>query len=363
VNELSRMKKSKPRTRQSVEKDPHSERAAHSSSRLKIPTLLFEGDEDALPAHGIQNQPETTARLQLMARDPHSIYAHWDLPAEQKRESLVLKVHREHTGGSLAATISVARESNHAFVYVAEAGCQYVAQIGYSDGSGRWHGVATSVAVTTPQQAISFDRTTEYAQMPPAMPRYRPSSAIHHPIDTKEPAKPASIGIKPVSLVPPPSVSWTPSLPMKGEQLEETSFEKNYWRDLLASGGETTQTEMNYPTPPREESFSAEAGSIDLEQLLRTTFAQLSFGDSSFLGDAPAISPNFFLTVATELIVHGATHPNAQVSISGLPIELRPDGTFTCSFALVEGELALIVEAVSTDGDSRRVALKVLRQS
>jgi hypothetical protein len=357
------MKKLKPGTGQSAGRDLHSQDATHSSSRSRIPALLFEGDEDALAKVGSDDQPESTSKLLLMARDPYSIYAHWDLTASQKRQSLILKVHREHAGGPLAATVPVAPESNHAFVQVADAGTQYVAQLGHSDESGSWTAIATSSAVTTPPRSLSLDRTAEFGQMPPASPRFEVSSTPVQETETKITAKPSSRDTRLIPLVPPPNVSWTPSLPTRGEQPGETNFEKNYWRELLASSGDVLEAGMNYPALPGEESFSAETGSIDLEQLLQTAFAQLNFGDSSFLGDVPAISPNFFLTIATELIVHGATHPNARVSISGSPLDVRPDGTFTCHFALVDGELSLNVKAVSTDGDSRRAGLRVMRQS
>ena len=55
--------------------------------------------------------------------------------------------------------------------------------------------------------------------------------------------------------------------------------------------------------------------------------------------------------VKTELIVYGATEADAQLTMQGLPVKLRSDGTFTVRFALPEGDFAYPVRAVNRDGD------------
>jgi hypothetical protein len=57
----------------------------------------------------------------------------------------------------------------------------------------------------------------------------------------------------------------------------------------------------------------------------------------------------FWLWVNTELIVYGATEPDALVTVQGRPIELRPDGTFSLRFALPEGKQVIPVKATSSD--------------
>ena len=58
---------------------------------------------------------------------------------------------------------------------------------------------------------------------------------------------------------------------------------------------------------------------------------------------------NFWLKVDCELIVYGATEPNAQVSVQGAPIKLRPDGTFTLRYYLPDGKQIISVNAVAAD--------------
>jgi len=57
----------------------------------------------------------------------------------------------------------------------------------------------------------------------------------------------------------------------------------------------------------------------------------------------------FWLVVNTELIVYGATEPDAKVTIQGKPLKLRPDGTFSLRFALPDGKQVIPVEATSAD--------------
>ncbi|MFA5362298.1 MAG: DUF4912 domain-containing protein [Candidatus Omnitrophota bacterium] len=58
---------------------------------------------------------------------------------------------------------------------------------------------------------------------------------------------------------------------------------------------------------------------------------------------------NFWFVLDCELIVYGATEPNASVTVQGKPIKLRPDGTFTMRFALPDGKQVIPCKAVSFD--------------
>jgi len=58
----------------------------------------------------------------------------------------------------------------------------------------------------------------------------------------------------------------------------------------------------------------------------------------------------FWLIVNTELIVYGATEPDAKVTVQGREIKLRPDGTFSLRFALPDGKQVIPVAGTSSDG-------------
>jgi hypothetical protein len=68
----------------------------------------------------------------------------------------------------------------------------------------------------------------------------------------------------------------------------------------------------------------------------------------------------FWLMVDAELIVYGATEPNAAVTIQGRPIRLRSDGTFSIRMALPDGTQTIPVEATSADGVETRAITPIV---
>ena len=74
---------------------------------------------------------------------------------------------------------------------------------------------------------------------------------------------------------------------------------------------------------------------------------------SSGLSSSPVVKEvkerNFWMKVDCELIVYGATQPDAKVTVQGMPIKLRPDGTFTLRYYLPDGKQVIPVKATSAD--------------
>ncbi len=68
---------------------------------------------------------------------------------------------------------------------------------------------------------------------------------------------------------------------------------------------------------------------------------------------AEPAAKGFWFNVNAELIIYGATEPNAKVTLGGHEIKLRSDGTFSFRFALPDGKYDLPAVAVSADGDGR----------
>lgn len=68
----------------------------------------------------------------------------------------------------------------------------------------------------------------------------------------------------------------------------------------------------------------------------------------------------FWLMVDCELIVYGATEPDAKVTVQEREIRLRPDGTFTLRFALPDGKQVIPVKAVSSDNIEERTITPVV---
>ncbi|OGR41864.1 MAG: hypothetical protein A2X35_11165 [Elusimicrobia bacterium GWA2_61_42] len=101
-------------------------------------------------------------------------------------------------------------------------------------------------------------------------------------------------------------------------------------------------------------------------EMLRAVFSRASsWGVSSMSSQAlnkPELAKKFWLVADCELILYGATEPDAFVTVSGRKVNLNPDGTFSMRFALPDGLVDLPVKALSKDEtDSREITIKVTR--
>jgi len=69
----------------------------------------------------------------------------------------------------------------------------------------------------------------------------------------------------------------------------------------------------------------------------------------------PLVHPRkFWLIADAELIVYGATEPDATVTIGGRPIKLNPDGTFRFQMSFQDGLIDYPIMAVAADGEQMR---------
>lgn len=114
--------------------------------------------------------------------------------------------------------------------------------------------------------------------------------------------------------------------------------------------------------------FDPTASSLELKQLFEERLrrplgspAVTSFGSGGFqFGKAR----KFWFQLDAELIVYGATEPNARVTLQGEPVKLRPDGTFTMRFSLPDSRQIIPAVATSPDGvEERTIVLAVERNT
>jgi len=100
-------------------------------------------------------------------------------------------------------------------------------------------------------------------------------------------------------------------------------------------------------------------------EMLRAVFSRASsWGVSSLSSHSMAKPPqkSFWLVADCELILYGATEPDAVVTVSGRKVALNPDGTFSMRFALPDGAMDLPIKAVSGDEtETREMEIKVTR--
>jgi len=97
---------------------------------------------------------------------------------------------------------------------------------------------------------------------------------------------------------------------------------------------------------------------------LRTT-SGMGMSGVGFSASAVPIRPRqFWLVADAELIVYGATEPDATVTIGGRPIKLNPDGTFRFQMSFQDGLIDYPIMAVAVDGEqTRSIQMRFTRET
>jgi hypothetical protein len=351
-----------------------------------------------------------TGRLFLTARDPRCLYAHWDLTAQQQQRYvdlstdhyLLLRIHQEDLGGRLVAEIRIGPDSRHSFIHVAVPAAKYLADLGFFSHDGAWKSIATSDTVAAPVDTIAEKELLRFATL--TLPTATPARAEALPVATTSPGStsdrtPQVQNITPVSGLPfPSSAGEAPSQPLEFPiwtlqtasiylpaaqeispampQLEAPAKKSVDWATCTRPAP-IPQQEW---TPAQERALAEIIGLSLLKQrwLASQEIAELVKGEvlgkgdfaaaaqvslaSGALGEIQVIERGgFWFNVNAELVIYGATEPNATVTIAGRPIRLRPDGTFSYRFALPDGCYQLPIKAVSSRGDSRQAELEFYR--
>ena len=369
------------------------ETTATRKKTIEVPPILLEGDQPSTqpvsgpgekfslgaqpPAQSFSGGelPESygTKKLFLTARDPHWLYAHWDLTREQQLNlnsqstdgHLVLRIFSGKIEGHPTSEIHVHPESRHWFAYVERAGHSYATELGYYSALGKWTRVASSSSTVTPPEAASAESSTEFATIPFEFPFAKLMQIIEdavrdnlplalaieelrrhgHPDLPRFSTSGVSAFAPALSTTPGPTRGWTPE--------QERALAK------IINIDETRRVWM---------------GSLEITELIRrrlalagdTTSPVKAFGISSpgisssptspFGGASREKSKGFWFNVNAELIIYGATEPGAKVTLAGHEIKLRDDGTFSYRFALPDGQYDLPAVAVSASSDDARAA-------
>ena len=355
-------------------------RAPVSRKAIEPPPILLEGDQSAPPATSGPGEkfslgptppaqqfetaetelPEAygTKKLSLTARDPHWLYAQWDLTREQQTklnaksadDHLVLRIYADNFNGHPLYEIHVHPESRHWFVHVERAGHSYAAELGFYTSLGRWTRVAVSPATVTPPDAAAPEAGSEFATIPFEFPFARLMEIIKAAVSEHMPLARAVEELRRTGHPELPRAASTPSTQWTQQQQQALA--------KIVNIDNTRRVWM---------------GSLEITELIRRKLAReisslgvSSFGVSSFsspFGGAPQ-AKGFWFNVNAELIIYGATEPDAKVTLGGHEIKLRPDGTFSYRFALPDGKYDLPAVAVSADTtDGRAANLRFCRET
>jgi hypothetical protein len=348
--------------------------------KIEVPSILLEGDLPATPSPSGPGEkyalgptpsaqsfgsaetelPEAygTKKLFLTARDPHWLYAHWDLTREQQLKlnaqssdgHMILRIYAQKIEGHPLYEIHVHPESRHWFTHVERAGNSYIAELGYYSALGKWTHVSTSSGTMTPPDAASTEDDTEFATIPFEFPFAKLMEIIKAAVRDNLPLAQAIEELRRhghpdlprVTATTTPISNWTPQQEQALTKIINIDEGRRVWM-----------------------------GSLEITELIRRKLAHeiSSLGVSSF-GVSSFSSPfggrenqkGFWFNVNAELIIYGATEPDAKVTLGGHEIKLRSDGSFSYRFALPDGKYDLPAVAVSADGtDARAADLKFSR--
>lgn len=347
--------------------------------RLKIPSILLEGDAPPAPTASGPGQryslgptppgqpaaaggelPESygTQQLFLTARDPHWVYAHWDLTREQLKKynglsadgHLVLRVYRGAMDSDPLSEIHVHPESRNWFVPVPQAGAKYLAALGYFDSSRRWVTLSCSGATLTPPDSLSDDTSLRFATIPHDVPFEQLLAIVKNALREHVPLVEAiqqlrAQGYKGLPAPEEIKSQWTPEQEKALADIVSMDHIRRIWVGSL----EITELVRRH----------LQVSSFSLVQFAGPTspvggFSSLSSVTSPFGGMAR--QRGFWFNVNAELIIYGATEPDATVTIGDKKIKLRPDGTFSFRFSLPDGQYSLPAAAHSADGEETREA-------
>jgi hypothetical protein len=363
------------------------EKRPAKAARLKVPSILLEGDAPAAPIASGPGQryslgptppvapsatpaaalPEAygTRQLFLTARDPRWLFAYWDLTHEQLKKynglsvdkHLVLRIYRDALTGEPISQIHVHPESRDWFVPVPAAETKYLADLGYFDSKRKWVSVSHSAATLTPPESLSDDMSVRFATIPPEVPFEQLLAMVKAAVRQHVPLVEAiqqmrAMGYK--NLPAPEQVMATEWTPKQEKALAEVVSMDQVRRVWI---GSLEITELI------RRQLQQEASSIGASQFsLPSSMGALSSVSSPFGG--PERRRGFWFNVNAELIIYGATEPDAKVTIGERTIKLRPDGTFSFRFALPDGDYPLPAAAQSADGvETREARLEFRRKT
>ena len=284
------------------------------------------------------------SRIVLMPRDPQWAYAYWDVPSVHKEEL------RRQGGQQLALRIYDTTDidlNNQAPHSVQEYLCDemarewylpipvsdrdYVADIGYRCADGRWLALARSASVS----------------IPPVYPSDWIEDAFIT-VDWEDKLEGETL----YNLVPPAKKQAAMSTEAaQGNRLYDAVFGMTKDTESMRMAGSLFGSMQQTP----EAAVSSYVFPSGVGMWAVPTASGQNMSGAGFSGDLASAKPRqFWLVADAELIVYGATEPDATVTIGDRQIKLNPDGTFRFQMSFQDGVIDYPIKAVAIDGEQTR---------
>jgi len=295
------------------------------------------------------------SRIVLMPRDPQWAYAYWDTPSSHKEEL------RRQGGERLAlrlydvTDVDLAHQSPHSmqqfdcdelarewYMQIPVSDRDYRVEIGYLAGDGRWLVLASSNTVRIPPVYPS-DWTDEHFMT----------------VAWEESLQGKTL----MTLVDPRFVSTEDAaLHDRMFALSQASEQQRISGSIFGSmqqvpGSMVPQQAISSYVFPSGVGMGLAPGVVVPPgfNVSGLNMSGLTMSGVGFSASAPPIRPRkFWLVADAELIVYGATEPDASVTVGGTPIPLSPDGTFRFQRAFPDGQIDYPIMGVAADGEQSR---------
>ncbi|MEG4963622.1 MULTISPECIES: DUF4912 domain-containing protein [unclassified Microcoleus] len=322
------------------------------------------------------------SRVVLMPRDPEWAYTYWDIPNDRKEEL------RRQGGQQLALRIydvtdvNLDIQSPHSiqeypcdelarewYVPIPVSDRDYAVDIGYRCPDGRWLILARSAEVRVPpvypsdwieDQFITLDWEEElqgktFAELvPPAKKMaqagngfgFSTSNAIYEQIfgmaESAESMRVAGSIFGSMQHV----AGSVQQVGIHEQALSSYVFPSGVgmWAVPTMSGLTMSGVGMSGLT----------MSGVGMSGLTMSGFGMSGVGMSGVGFAAPMRPRQFWLVADAELIVYGATEPDATVYVGGQPIKLNADGTFRFQMSFQDGLIDYPIFAVAADGEQNR---------
>lgn len=303
------------------------------------------------------------SRIVLMPRDPQWAYTYWDVPNSHREElrrqggirlalrfydvtDVDLNSQRPHSVQQYECD-ELAREW---YLPVPVSDRDYLVEIGYICADGRWLVLARSTPIHIPpvypsewmdDQFITVDWNeglqgkTFLELVPPGKQRSDVSDAIYSRI----------FGL--------------------AEDAEAQRVAGSLYGSMQMAGSESLSS-FSVAAPVSSFVFPSGMGMWAQQSAFGVAgMSGVGMSGVGFSASAPPIRPRkFWLIADAELIVYGATEPDATVTVGGRPIKLNPDGTFRFQMSFQDGLIDYPIMAVAADGEqTRAIHMKFTRET
>ena len=290
------------------------------------------------------------SRIVLMPRDPQWAYAYWDIPGSHKEEM------RRQGGVRLAirfydvTDVDIDAVSPHSLqqyecdemarewiLPIPVSDRDYVAEIGYVSADGRWLLMARSAPIHVP-------------------PVYPSDWLEDHFVTVSWDDNLQGQSV--MTLVPPEKKAAAAATDANGSPIYDQVFAQAESMEAQRVAGSIFGSMHQVPEQTMS-SFVFPSG------MGMWSASGLNMSGAGMAASMPPIRPRqFWLIADAELIVYGATEPDATVTIGDRKIDLRPDGTFRFQMSFQDGLIDYPIKAVAVDGEqTRSIHMKFTRET